>query len=85
LSALALDGEQRSDPRYLLFGAAGSLYGLPDIVDQALQSQSMRAINFAATGICNLIKSNHAASIAENSRCVKAPLVTTGYSRTVRP
>ncbi|MCD9112789.1 MULTISPECIES: hypothetical protein [Bradyrhizobium] len=73
LSALALDGEQRSDQCYLLFGAARSLDGLPGIVDEALQSQSMRAINFAATGIRNLIKSNHAASIAENSRCVKAP------------
>ena len=34
----------------------------------------MRALNFAAPGICNLIESNHTASIADFSRCVKAPL-----------
>ncbi|KGJ70739.1 hypothetical protein ABIF50_005685 [Bradyrhizobium diazoefficiens] len=35
----------------------------------------MRAVSFAAAGICNLIESNHTASIADFSRCVKAPLV----------
>jgi len=73
LGAITLDGEQLSDPRHLLFGAARSLYGLPDVLDQALQSQSMRAVSFAAAGIGNLIESNHTASIADFSRCVKAP------------